>query len=166
MNIYKIKVEYEINFKGKTPEEAIRRASNNNYFDTPSDTNFTVLDSKAIEPDRAIPEQLTISEIIAKLEKVENKNLLINMDLYSYRGSYDQLAINSLGKAVTIETAIAKLKSAIGDTFRGWKGGYNEMLEDTVCWDADDGECTQKAIIGIDVLNDTVVWKTKHIEGN
>ena len=52
---------------------------------------------------------------------------------HSYRGYYDELAFDP-AKDVTIGSMLAYAKSAVNQTFGGWKGGEYTMSEYTDCW--------------------------------
>ncbi len=80
--------------------------------------------------------------------------------LSSWRGDYSELAIcfdfigyDNFGKErpkdMTLSNFIALLKSAIGSTYEGWKGGEFIMNENTPLWVANDGNVGETAIVGI-----------------
>lgn len=61
-------------------------------------------------------------------------------ELDSYRGYYEDLAIGwgprDLGSWRSVEWLVDQLRTAVGDTFEGCKGGYYTMREDTKVWAA------------------------------
>ncbi len=59
---------------------------------------------------------------------------------HSYRGYYDQLAFEPM-QNVTVGAMLADAKSALGQTFQGYKGGDYEMGEWTEVWLAHYGQC-------------------------
>ena len=56
----------------------------------------------------------------------------------SYRGYYEDLAFDP-AENVTIGSMLAHAKSALGQTFQGYKGGDYTMHEYTDCWIAEYG---------------------------
>ena len=117
--------------------------------------------------------QITLGELIKQLENTElmyDKNecksvyfdfgSAIPTDLDSWRGSYDELA---LGYELTgydrkndahfieckADKLLEELKSAIGKTFTGWKGGDFIMDENTPIWVANSGNSGNTGVIGI-----------------
>lgn len=57
----------------------------------------------------------------------------------SYRGYYDELAFRP-AENVTIGSMLENARSALGQTFEGYKGGSYKMDEYTDCWIAEYGE--------------------------
>ena len=123
--------------------------------------------------------QLLLGEIILKLEAVNNKKLPLYIDLMdkkpmgidSWRGSYDELAIQtesfgsyqtevvehefsdgekfykhkSFGcENPTVEQWNEVLKEAVGKTFTGYKGGDFLMSKNTPVWLAENGASSFK----------------------
>lgn len=77
--------------------------------------------------------------------------------LQSYRGYYDQLALGHAGHydsdnppdPPTVASLLAELRSAIGKTFTGWKGGDFRMDKSTTVWIDNPGECNGTAIVSV-----------------
>lgn len=68
----------------------------------------------------------------------------------SYRGYYDQLAIDvGEDSYMTVKDLLELLEKAIGKTFTGYKGGSYTMSEDTPVWLASYGESTGSKTTGI-----------------
>src|SRR6266699_544290 len=97
--------------------------------------------------------QLTLGELILKLEAIEDKNkpVIFNKqyfptDIDSWRGSYRELAFEYMEIIVTAEqprtavTWLKKLKGTIGTTLHGYKGGEFLMGKTTPVWVANYGE--------------------------
>lgn len=106
--------------------------------------------------------QLSLGEIIKRIENCgsisknnEPKTVCFDFGsaipttLDSWRGDYSELALgykltgydndeNHLAE-ITVKDLLAELKSAIGKTFNGWKGGEYEMNENTPVWVANPG---------------------------
>lgn len=117
--------------------------------------------------------QLTLGELILKLEAIQAKNVRENKEqhatvsfdfgtaipteLDSWRGSYNELALgykltgydsqNGHMDEITLPHLIDELTSAIGKTFEGWKGGDFKMSKNTPVWVANRGNS-----------GDTVIW--------
>jgi hypothetical protein len=120
--------------------------------------------------------QLSLGEIIEKLEKCglthgeENEPKTVDYDfataiptfLDSWRGSYDELALGFKLSGydndeehfaqTKAEDLLSELKSAIGKTFTGWKGGEYKMTKNTPVWVANSGNVNNTGII--DVIDD------------
>lgn len=85
----------------------------------------------------------------------------------SYRGYYCDLALGFDGartyseedadidhasqgfRHTKVSDLLTELRSAIGRTFEGWKGGDFRMTEQTRLWVANPGKCSGTAIVGI-----------------
>ena len=95
-------------------------------------------------------DQLTLGELILKLEAVKNKDLPVVFDkgkyvpvhIGSWRGSYSELAFEyAEGEAAyTVEAILKLLNDTKGATFRGYKGGEFTMGKGTPVWVANYGE--------------------------
>lgn len=72
-------------------------------------------------------------------------------DLDSWRGRYDELALNYTckGKELTVTRFLELLKSAVGKQFTGYKGGKFTMTESTPIWASNYGEGCSTAVIGV-----------------
>lgn len=58
---------------------------------------------------------------------------------HSYRGYYEELAFEPV-ENTTAGAMLSAAKSAVGQTFMGWKGGEFTMREHTDCWLAKMGD--------------------------
>ena len=93
--------------------------------------------------------QLTLGELILKLETVNDKTLPLffdvgkyhPIDVDSWRGSYCELAINydDGDDVVSVDKFLSMLRSTIGRTFEGYKGGDFLMGKITPVWVANYG---------------------------
>ena len=110
-------------------------------------------------------DQLSLGEIISKCEALTPKftnppevifefEHMYPTDLKSWRGLYSELALgfNHDGIPPILDQFIETLKSAIGETFTGYKGGNFTMSEKTPVWVANYGDSGNTAIV--DVLDD------------
>lgn len=89
---------------------------------------------------------MNVQSIIDYLEeyKTENGDCIVANGWYnsdSYRGYYQELAVEPADFPVTIETLINTLRDSIGETFQGYKGGEYMMEEDSTVFYASYG-CT------------------------
>lgn len=85
---------------------------------------------------------MTLKELIVALEKAPADRIVPHGFSYphSYRGYYDQLAFEPR-ENVTAGAMLADAKSALGKTFKGYKGGAYKMDEWTDVWLAEYGCC-------------------------
>ncbi len=67
----------------------------------------------------------------------------------SYRGYYSDLAFEPDGGDVSTGDFLAVVKTALGQTFEGYKGGDFVMAEDTPLWVSGYGMCSNLAIMGV-----------------
>ena len=117
--------------------------------------------------------QITLGELINQLDNLELKyneenyksvyfdfGTAIPTDLDSWRGSYDELALgyeltgydrkdNSAFTDCKADKLLEKLKSAVGKTYYGWKGGDFIMNENTPIWVANSGNSGNTGVIGV-----------------
>ena len=116
---------------------------------------------------------LTLGDAIAKLRKIDSGAIvkfdydesLSPADVDSYRGYYEDLAIEPSETQCRVLQLLSMLESALGETFTGYKGGDFLMKEDTPLWCADYGDCG-RAITGLRVEGREVVLETKDTEGD
>lgn len=152
-----------------------------------------IIDNKlAVERANAMKtsEQLTLGELILKLEAIQNKDkpVIFNepyfpTDIASWRGSYDELAFEykemntdplaTAEQPRTVHTWIKKLKGMIGATIYGYKGGEYLTGKTTPVWVANYGEssgfkCTRdiwtQAVTDVSQNEQCVILETKNIE--
>lgn len=98
-------------------------------------------------------DQLTLGEIILKLEAVKDQSKSVIFDggnfsplasIDSWRGVYAELAIDykvSDGEYTTVEMLLESLKEVVGSTLEGYKGGDFRMTKNTAVWIASCGSC-------------------------
>lgn len=110
-------------------------------------------------------DQLSLGELIKKLEFISHSNKdeepwvvfdfadAYPIGLSSYRGYYDELAINygayEYDDLPSLRAVIKLLKEALGKIYTGWKGGEYKMDKDTPLWVANDGGCTKTMVTGV-----------------
>lgn len=90
--------------------------------------------------------QLTLGELIAKLEAMPATTPVGLVDPHSYRGYYRDLAFKP-GES-TAGAVLEAARAALGATFQGYKGGDFVMGESTPMWVAPYGCCGLK-LMGI-----------------
>jgi len=102
--------------------------------------------------------QLILGELIAKLEsKRPDDSVVFDFDnmhptsLCSWRGSYDELAIeySNKGELLTVDTFLTMLKSAVGATYEGYKGGEFVMGRQTPLWVDNYGVGDHRGVVGV-----------------
>lgn len=106
--------------------------------------------------------QLSLGELIAKLEAVRDKTQHLTFDfcvlpiagLDSWRGDYAELAVgyndyNRVG--LTVEQFLGKCKEAVGKDFEGYKGGTYQMDESTPIWAANWGDSSDTGVVDVRV---------------
>ena len=79
----------------------------------------------------------------------------------SYRGYYSDLAFRTNMEPVTVGDVLAELKSALGKTFEGYKGGDYLMTEGTPLWVSEHGECSDRAVMGVEMRDGFAVLLTR-----
>jgi hypothetical protein len=82
-----------------------------------------------------IPASLGLAEVIDRL-KMEDPNKVVPLGFgepHSYRGYYEDLAFE-LRHNATVGEMLSAAKSAVGQTYQGWKGGDYTMKDWTACW--------------------------------
>lgn len=102
-------------------------------------------------------------DLIVKLEWGER---LVNIeDLGSYRGYYEDIAIEPGGNAeLTVEETVNMLSDAIGRTYEGYKGGDFTMRADTAVWAAHYGDSSGIGVTGVVATERLAVITTGRIE--
>ena len=126
-------------------------------------------------------EQLTLGELILKLEALEStyKNYnkktverpvkfafeyLKPTGVGSWRGSYNELAIKFDGdKGFTHKEFITLLKETVGKQFTGYKGGEYTMGKTTPVWVANYGNSGETAVVDVQQDEYTTYILTKQI---
>ena len=85
---------------------------------------------------------MTLNELISWLEKQDQQMIVKDgfSKPHSDRGSYDELAFTPEPEA-KISDMLGYAKSALGETFTGWKGGEYTMNEYTPVHIGYSGEC-------------------------
>lgn len=84
-------------------------------------------------------------------------------DAESYRGYYEDLALEPSESPIDVSGFLSVLEAALGETFMGYKGGDFVMDEDTPLWVAEYGT-TGRAITGLHLEGRGVVLETKDMD--
>ena len=134
--------------------------------------------------------QLTLGELILKLEYIEDKSKPVIFDrqyfptdIASWRGSYRELAFEYMEmnndplvtaeQPRTVETWLKKLKGMIGTMIYGYKGGEFLTGKTTPIWVANygessgfthDGDIWTQAVVDVSQNEQTVILETRNIE--
>ena len=116
--------------------------------------NLQTILNNAIAAERAeemkTSPQLTLGELILKLEAVGNKELPVVFDVGKYhptdidswRGRYNELALNYVtkGEPLSVRDITAFLRGTVGSIHTGYKGGDYLMGKTTPVWVANYGD--------------------------
>ena len=119
--------------------------------------------------------QLTLNELILKLSAIPNQESLLGFDfdgyvtdhLMSWRGSYDELALDYKAEPTGIKVCalLLRLRKAFGETFVGYKGGDYIMGKHTPIWVSHYGEVDHRAVVDVKTnLDGKVVIETQELE--
>lgn len=89
-------------------------------------------------------------------------------DIFSWRGSYDQLALNYArdfrnDPPKRLSEFLTMLEQAVGADFDGYKGGEYTMDLDTCVWIDDWGDYTSTGITGVTYNGTDVIIHTRHV---
>lgn len=105
--------------------------------------------------------QLTIQQIIDKCESLPDLPVIIASDSIlkysgkypdgtdSYRGYYNELAIDIGDKVITLSSFLSEIKASLHHCYSGYKGGDYYMSKDTFVWLAEYGELSRIIIIDV-----------------
>ena len=111
---------------------------------------------------------LTLGDAIAALDAAED-GLPVEFDcggspqdVSSYRGYYDDLALEPGAQSTPVIKLRQRLHQALGETFHGYKGGEYVMDAGTPLWCAGWGRCG-RAVTGIDARGDRVILLTREL---
>jgi hypothetical protein len=85
---------------------------------------------------------MTLSDLIARLEKEDPSRVLPLgfANPHSYRGDYSCLAFAPM-RPCSVASMLNAARSALGNTYQGWKGGDYAMTEWTDVYLAERGDC-------------------------
>ena len=129
-------------------------------------------------------EQITLGELILKLEYINNKDKPVFFDfddnipdqLISWRGSYAELCLQygKEGGFKDVVSLLQNLKEAVGKEFYGYKGGEYLMGKTTPIWIANYGdsgvhnyhgqEYQTVGVFDVEEFEDRVILLTKAFE--
>ena len=114
--------------------------------------------------------QFTLGELVAKLEQFNREDKLQFSDgtnpdsMDSYRGYYEDLAIDRSFDIITVGTFLDRAIDAVGNTFIGYKGGDFLMNKMTLVWVAEYGDTSNDGIVNIVQDGDIVKMVLEEIE--
>jgi hypothetical protein len=94
-----------------------------------------------------IEHHLDLAGLIARLER-EDPDRIVPLGFanpHSYRGDYMDLAFEPV-RDISIGDMLAAARSALGETFEGWKGGDYTMSGWTSCWIAQYGDASDNQL--------------------
>lgn len=83
----------------------------------------------------------------------------------SYRGYYEDLAFNIQSEPITVSELLSEAKSALGETFVGYKGGNFVMERDTPLWASPYGSSSGIAITGMRLDDGRVILEIRVVKG-
>ena len=113
---------------------------------------------------------LTLGKLIDALDS-ESPRTIVSFDCggypgddYSYRGYYEDLAFRWSDEPASAGELLSQCRSALGSTYRGWKGGDYTMDADAPLWVAEgERHCSGLAIVLALRQGDGLVLHTKRI---
>lgn len=96
---------------------------------------------------------MTLGDLITHLENVPQERIIKHgfSNPHSYRGYYDELAFEPT-ENISVADMLEAARSALNNTFEGYKGGYYKMDEYTNVWLSNYGEASEESI-GPTLLN-------------
>lgn len=80
---------------------------------------------------------------------------------HSYRGYYDQAAIEPTTQGLNAGELEKVIDDFIGTTVEGWKGGDFYMDVDTPVWISHEGSASQQALVGTEMRDGVLVLITE-----
>lgn len=93
--------------------------------------------------------QMTLGKMIDRLEAMPPETIIEGITApHSYRGYYCDLAFERGETRIAASAALALCKSAMGEVFKGYKGGDFQMGRNTPLWLSEYGNTGQK-IMGL-----------------
>ena len=125
-----------------------------------------LVDTDTRAPDRRKPmNSMNLGELIDALAECPAEYLriaepmpLTPRSVSSYRGYYEDLAIEYVegyGEKMRLDHFLTTLRSAVGETFEGYKGGEYTMSRDTCVWVSNHGKASSTRVSGVVVDDDT-----------
>lgn len=115
---------------------------------------------------KASATNLTLGGFIDALEAVADKALPLTLangygvhGLTSYRGYYEDLALEPDPVPKTVADVLAQARGALGQIYEGYKGGDFPMHRNTLMWVAGWGNCGDK-LIGVTLEARRVIVET------
>lgn len=114
---------------------------------------------------------LTLGQLLDFLGKVD-ESLVVEFDVgkspakpHSYRGYYEDLAIQESPFQVTVKEFFGEMMKTLGAPFQGYKGGEYVMGADTPLWKGDYGTTLHsRAIMGVSKKDGKIILETKEVD--
>lgn len=107
---------------------------------------------------------MTLRDLIKALEALPPEMEIERVGhLSSYRGYYDQLAIEPANDSRAVGDLLSECREAVGKVFTGYKGGEYRMTEYTPVWYSDYGDSSSVAVLGVAVVGERAVLHTHYI---
>ncbi|WP_312463570.1 hypothetical protein [Comamonas sp.] len=88
--------------------------------------------------------QMTLGDLISRLEALPPETVVGLGNPHSYRGYYSDLSFEKC--SATVEDLLKDCKESMGKEFEGYKGGEFYMHAGVPVWVASEGCCGQKLI--------------------
>lgn len=109
---------------------------------------------------------MTLGELIDALKSFPKDYLvfikpydLVPIEFDSYRGYYDQLALNyDINGSCTVEKLLKLAKQSVNKTFIGYKGGEFVMTKNTPVWISNYGNTSNMLLTKVEVPFDGYVY--------
>jgi len=115
-------------------------------------------------------DMITLGALKDWLEKIPKDALIIFNDgnspgiFDSYRGYYDQIAVNRSTAVPDADIFYEQVVNAIGSTHTGWKGGEYKMTKETPIWVSKTGEASGVGIVGMEHNGTDAVLIVRKVE--
>lgn len=114
--------------------------------------------------------QMTLGKLLEALRSVPPETLVVFGDsmspdplIASYRGYYQDGAIDGIDTPVTAGELVASYSGQLGTTMEGYKGGDYPIDESVVLWRSPYGEASDLAIMNTFVGDGVMVIVTKDV---
>lgn len=108
-----------------------------------------------------------IAESTPDMSVIFDFNSMVPGETGSYRGYYEDLAINPvIGKRVTAKMVYDQFCALVGTYVCGWKGGEYRVTPGTALWVADSGNDSGTAVVGVNIYGHIVVIETAYAGWN
>lgn len=120
------------------------------------DDLMNTISSVALDARR--PYHVTVGELIDQLKLADPESLIPLTNPHSYRGYYEDLALEPTDFPIKVSLLIEQLEAVLDTELTGYKGGEFLMTEDTPVWVSNYGT-TGEALIFIDPVSLNILTK-------